>query len=182
MRNAFVVAGGAYGIEAAAHRAVLAASGQTVAVQANGLDRRFPSGNGELLNRVGDVGLLLSELPPGTTPTRNRFIARNRLMAALSGATVIPEASVRSGSITTVLQARDLGRGIGAVPGPVTSAASTGSNQPIKQGIASLITEASDVRELLDADRPVGQTLGRSEITSGFEHRRESPGSLGPSL
>lgn len=116
-----IIAGGAYGIEGAAHRGALAAGGQTVAVLAGGLDRLYPAGHSELLNRVGDVGLLVSELPPGSAPTKHRFIARNRLMAALSGATVIPEAGVRSGSMSTVLAARDIGRGVGAVPGPVTS-------------------------------------------------------------
>lgn len=135
-----VIAGGAYGIEGAAHRSVLAAGGQTIAVLASGLDRRYPAGHSELLDQIGDAGLLVSELPPGATPTRDRFVARNRLMAALSGATVIPEAGVRSGSMTTVRTARDLGRGLGAVPGPVTSAASTGPNELIKQGFASLIT------------------------------------------
>lgn len=108
-----IVAGGAYGIEGAAHRGALAAGGQTVAVLAGGLDRPYPAGHSQLLNRVGDVGLLVSEVPPGSAPTRHRFIARNRLLAALSGATVIPEAGVRSGSMSTVLAARDLGRGVG---------------------------------------------------------------------
>ncbi len=177
-----VVAGGAYGIETAAHRAVLAASGQTIAVQANGLDRLYPSGNAELLNRIGDVGLLLSELPPGTTPTRNRFIARNRLMAALSGATVIPEASVRSGSISTVTQARDLGRGIGAVPGPVTSIASSGPHQLIKQGIASLVIEPSDLTALLDADQNPRRQMGRAEVSHEFGSERQPPKSPGRSI
>lgn len=80
-----VVSGGAYGIEGAAHKSVLAASGQTIAVLAGGLDRPYPAGHSELLNRIGDVGLLVSELPPGAAPTRHRFLARNRLLAALSG-------------------------------------------------------------------------------------------------
>ncbi len=90
-----VVTGGAYGIEGAAHRGALAAGGQTVAVLAGGLDRPYPAGHSELLNQIGDVGLLVSEVPPGSAPTRHRFIARNRLLAALSGATVIPEAGVQ---------------------------------------------------------------------------------------
>lgn len=73
-----VVSGGAYGIEGAAHKSVLAASGQTIAVLANGLDRPYPAGHSELLNRIGDVGLLVSELPPGAPPTRHRFLSRNR--------------------------------------------------------------------------------------------------------
>lgn len=115
-----VVSGGAYGIETAAQRSALAAGGQTIGVLPNGLDLPYPSRRSDLLEQIGDVGLLLSELPPGTPPSKDRFTARNRLMAALAGATVIPEAGVRSGSITTILAARSLGRGVGAVPGPIT--------------------------------------------------------------
>ena len=177
-----VVSGGAYGIEGAAHKSVLAASGHTIAVLANGLDRPYPAGHSELLNRIGDVGLLVSELPPGAAPTRHRFLSRNRLLAALSGATVIPEAGPRSGSMTTVIAARELGRGVGAVPGPVTSAASAGPNELIKQGFASLVTQRSDVIDLLDADRTPDRTVTRPEVGREFGHRRPSPGTPGRSL
>lgn len=177
-----VVAGGAYGIEGAAHRAVLAAGGQTVAVLAGGLDRPYPAGHSDLLRQIGDVGLLVSELPSGAAPTRDRFIARNRLMAALSGATVIPEAGVRSGSMATVLTARELGRGVGAVPGPVTSAASSGPNELIKQRFASLITQPSDVIALLDADGPSKPAVMRPELGQDFGRRRPEPGAPGRSL
>lgn len=177
-----VVAGGAYGIEGAAHRAVLAAGGQTIAVLAGGLDRPYPAGHSDLLRQIGDVGLLVSELPPGAAPTRHRFIARNRLMAALSGATVIPEAGARSGSMTTVLTARELGRGVGAVPGPLTSAASTGPNELIKQRFASLVTQPSDVIALLDADDPPKPAVTRPELGQEFGHRRPEPGTPGRSL
>ncbi len=159
-----VVSGGAYGIEAAAHRAALAAGGHTIAVQASGLDRPYPNAHTELLSRIGDVGLLLSEVPPGTNPTKHRFAARNRLMAALSGATVITEASIRSGSRVTVLEARGLGRGIGAVPGPITSAASSGPNELLKRGVAWLITESSDVTALLDNDVMKRETMKPQEL------------------
>lgn len=92
-----LVAGGAYGVEAAAHRAVLAAGGDTIAVLAGGVDRPYPSGNRDLLDRVGDVGALVSEVAPGAVPTRHRFLARSRLLAAMSAATVVVEAAARSG-------------------------------------------------------------------------------------
>lgn len=171
-----VVAGGAYGIGGAAHRAVLTAGGQTIAVLAGGLDRPYPAGHSDLLRQIGDVGLLISELPPGAAPTRHRFNARNRLMAALSGATVGPEAGVRSGSMTTVLTARWLGRAIGAVAGPVTSAASAGPNELIKQRFASLITQPSDVIALLDADDPPKRGVTPPELEREFGHRRSEPG------
>lgn len=177
-----IVAGGAYGIEGAAHKSALAAGGQTIAVLAGGLDRPYPAGHSELLNRIGDIGLLVSELPPGSAPTKHRFLARSRLLAALSGATVIPEAGPRSGSMTTVIAARDLGRGVGAVPGPLTSVASAGPNVLIKQGFASLVTQPSDVIDLLDADPSPGRAMTRPEIGREFGHRRPSRSTPGRSL
>ncbi len=139
-----VVAGGAYGIEGAAHRAALASGGDTIAVMANGVDRMYPMGHRELLERVADLGLMVSEMPPGAVPTRHRFIARARLMAALSTATVVVEAGVRSGSMTAARRAHELGRAVGAVPGPVTSATSAGTHQLLRDG-ASLVTDAADL-------------------------------------
>ena len=167
-----VIAGGAYGIDSAAHRSVLAAAGQTIAVLATGLDLRYPAAHIELLDRIGDTGLLVSELPPGAVPSRDRFIARNRLMAALAGGVVIPEAGVRSGSLTTVLNALGLGRGVGAVPVPVTSAVSNGPNELIKQGAASVVTQASDVIALLDGAK---HEAAWAPDTHHDHHRQEQP-------
>ena len=144
-----VVAGGAYGIEGAAHQAALAAGGDTVAVLANGVDRRYPAGHRDLLDRVADVGVLVSEVPPGAVPTRHRFIARARLMAALSSTTVIVEAASRSGSLAVAQRASELGRSVGAVPGPVTSAASVGPHRLLRDGIASLVADAADLASLV---------------------------------
>lgn len=116
-----IVSGGAYGIDAAAHRAALAAHAPTIAVLPGGLDRLYPAGNQDLLERVGKSGLLVSELPPRTPPTKWRFLQRNRILAALSGAVVIVEAGYQSGSLNTATHAATLGRPVGAVPGPVTS-------------------------------------------------------------
>ncbi|MBS1698405.1 MAG: DNA-protecting protein DprA [Actinobacteria bacterium] len=176
-----VVAGGAYGIEGAAHKSVLAAAGHTIAVLPSGLDRLYPAGHTDLLNRIGDVGLLVSEVPPGSVPTKHRFEARNRLMAALSGAAVIPEAGIRSGSRITVHYARNLGRGIGAVPGPVTSATSATPNDLIKQGLASLVTQADDVIALLDAEPVHVRAATRIEVGQEFS-RRQPPATPGRSL
>lgn len=163
-----VIAGGAFGIEGAAHRGVLGAAGHTIAVLATGVNGRYPAAHSELLDRIGDSGLLVSELPPGTMPTKDRFQARNRLMAALSGAVIIPEAGPRSGSMRTVHDARGLGRRVGAVPGPVTSVASTGPNELIKQGLATVITQASDVIALLDADETRRNAVRHSDL--GRQH------------
>ncbi|MGO1756017.1 MAG: DNA-processing protein DprA, partial [Brevibacterium aurantiacum] len=157
-----IVAGGSYGIEGAAHQAALAAGGSTVAVLASGLDRPYPAGHAEMLDRIGDLGLLVSEVPPGEVPTRYRFMARIRLLAALSGTTVIPEAGPRSMSLLVPTEARDLGRAVGAVPGPVTSAASAGTNGLIKRGVADVVTNAQEVTALLD--KPEGPGRHRPDI------------------
>ena len=103
-----IVAGGAYGIEGAAHRAALASGGDTIAVVANGVDRMYPMGHRELLERVADLGLMVSEVPPGAVPTRHRFLARARLMATFSAVTIVVEAGVRSGSMTIARRAHEL--------------------------------------------------------------------------
>ena len=143
-----IVSGGAYGVDGAAHRAALAADGMTVAVLAGGVDVLYPAGHSALLHRVGATGLLLSEYPPGVRPARHRFLTRNRLVAALSGATIVVEAGIRSGAASTAAWARALGRVVCAVPGPVTSAASTGCHVLLRAG-AELVTRADEVREII---------------------------------
>ena len=143
-----IVSGGAYGIDGVAHRAALAADGMTVAVLAGGVDVLYPAGHSALLHRVGATGLLVSEYPPGVRPARHRFLTRNRLVAALSGATVVVEAGIRSGAASTAAWARALGRVVCAVPGPVTSAASTGCHVLLRAG-AELVTRADEVREII---------------------------------
>ncbi|MET0843324.1 MAG: DNA-processing protein DprA [Mycetocola sp.] len=148
-----ILSGGAYGIDESAHRAATVSfSGSTIAVLANGLDRLHPAGNEQLFERIEQSGgLLVSELPPGSSPTRWRFLQRNRILAALSGATVVVEAGHRSGSLNVAWQAHSLGRPVGAVPGPVTSAASAGCHRLIQEGVASLVSDAQDVTDLLDS-------------------------------
>lgn len=116
-----IIAGGAYGIEASVHRATLEESSNTVAVLASGIDRPYPAGHTDLIERIAQQGLVLSEVPPGHAPTRQRFIDRSRIMAAISNATVIIEAGARSGTLRTANEAIKLGRSVGSVPGPVTS-------------------------------------------------------------
>lgn len=164
-----IVAGGAYGIDAAAHRAALAAGGSTIAVLAGGVDRPYPRGNADLLARIGDVGLLVSEMPPEATPTRYRFMARARLLGALSGATVIPEASFRSGPLLVATEAHRHSRAVGAVPGPVTSAASSGPHELIKRGRAEIITDKAAVTALLDSLHAPGRTLDREAAGRQFD-------------
>ena len=147
-RDVAVVSGGAYGIDGAAHRAALAAEGITVAVLAGGLDVLYPAGHSALLHRISQEGLLVSEYPPGVRPARHRFLTRNRLVAALSGATVVVEAALRSGAASTAAWARALGRVVCAVPGPITSMASAGCHALVRSG-AELVTRADEVVEMV---------------------------------
>lgn len=151
-RGYAVVSGGAHGIDAHAHRSTLALGGLTVAVMAGGLDRLYPSGNRELFKDVTAHGLLLSEMPPGAEPTKWRFLQRNRLIAALGDVTVVIEASARSGAVSTANRAVDLGRPLGAVPGPINSPGSDGCHQLIRELKAQLITCSEDILELLGED------------------------------
>lgn len=149
-RGSCVVSGGAYGIDAAAHRGALGADGPTVVVLAGGVDRAYPAGNARIFEEaVGAGGALVSEVPPGAVPTRSRFLQRNRLIAALSDATVVVEAAWRSGALSSAHHAAALLRPVGAVPGPVTSAASAGCHRLLREGHAICVTDADEVAELL---------------------------------
>jgi DNA processing protein len=147
-RDVAVVSGGAYGIDGAAHRAVLDCDGVTVAVLAGGLDVPYPSGHTALLHRIGQQGLVFTEYAPGIRPARHRFLTRNRLVAAVVGAAVVVEAGLRSGAANTAAWARALGRVVAAVPGPVTSSASAGCHALLRNG-AELVTRADHVVELV---------------------------------
>jgi DNA processing protein len=148
-RGFVVLSGGAYGIDAAAHRGALAADGTTCAVLAGGVDRFYPQGNDSLLRRVVDSGgAVVSEVPPGSAPFRQRFLSRNRLIAAMTGATVVVEAARRSGALSTARRAGELLRPVGAVPGPVTSMASAGCHELFRDGAAVCVTGADEVAEL----------------------------------
>lgn len=146
-----IISGAAYGIDGTSHRAALEAGGTTVAWLAGGADRPYPVGNRDLIDRIVERGgAVASEVPPGATPTRGRFLGRNRLIAAASAATIVVEAGYRSGALTTATTAVKLGRALGAVPGPVMSPSSTGCHRLIREYGASLITDASDILTLVD--------------------------------
>ncbi|QKD79491.1 MULTISPECIES: DNA-processing protein DprA [Actinomyces] len=157
-RSALIVSGGAFGIDAAAHRGALTA-GPTLSVSAGGVDRLYPAGNAALLQAVVDHGALVAEVPPGSQPARHRFLTRNRIIAAMTGATVVVEAAWRSGALSTAHHAMEIGRPVGAVPGPVTSMASGGCHRLLRQG-ATCVTDVEEALELLlplgaaDADAP----------------------------
>ncbi|WP_243073702.1 DNA-processing protein DprA [Microbacterium sp. SS28] len=172
-----IYSGGAYGIDGAAHRAAtMARPGSTVAVLATGLDRAYPVGNQQLFERIQDSGgLLVSELPPGSSPTRWRFLQRNRILAALTGATVVVEAGYRSGSLNVAGQAHALGRPIGAVPGPITSPASAGCHRLLQEGIATIVTDTRDAIDLLDSTNTTGPDRPFNVATSARRPLRLEP-------
>lgn len=147
-RGYAIVSGAAYGIDGMAHRAALASHGVTVAFLAGGVDRFYPSGHDALLARIVECGAVVSELPCGSVPTRWRFLQRNRLIAASSLATIVLEAGWRSGSLNTAGHAAQLGRPLGAVPGPVTSAASAGCHRLIREYGAICVTGPDEMAEL----------------------------------
>ncbi len=146
-----VVSGGAFGIDAIAHQSTMAVGGKTVAVMAGGLDQFYPVGNASLVNEIKTTGAVFAEVPPGFAPTKWRFLQRNRLIAAISSATVVVEAGYRSGSINTANHASELGREVAAVPGPVSSSSSLGCHELIRSGRAKLVSSSKQVLELVES-------------------------------
>ena len=144
-----VVSGGAYGIDAAAHRGALVTKATTIAVLACGVDHPYPAGHADLFADIAAAGLVISEWPPGRRPARLRFLVRNRVIAALSRGTVIVEAGERSGALNTARHAANLGRPLMAVPGPVTSRQSAGCHTIIREWGATCVTCAADIIEMV---------------------------------
>ncbi len=164
-----VVSGGAFGIDAAAHRGAIAAGGSSVAVLAGGVDVAYPRAHEALFARLLDEGLLIAESPPGSAPHRSRFLVRNRVIAALTRGTVVVEAALRSGSLSTARHARDLDRVVMGVPGPVTSTMSAGVHRELREG-ALLVSSVAEVIEAVAgigvdlAPRASGPTRPRDDL------------------
>jgi DNA processing protein len=154
-----VVSGGAYGIDAVAHRAALSAEGRTTLISAGGLDRPYPPRNAGLYDQVAESGLLVSESPPGAAPQRHRFLTRNRLIAALSTGTLVIEAAARSGALSTAHHCRMLGRTLMAVPGPITSSMSTGCHALLRCDGAERALLVASVDHVLEAIGVAGEGL-----------------------
>jgi DNA processing protein len=161
-----VVSGMAIGIDSQAHRGALDGGGLTVAVLGCGVDVPYPPRHARLYDEIVGKGVVIAELPPGTTARRWTFPARNRIMAALSRLTVVVEARERSGSLITAEMAQELSREVGAVPGRVGSSPAAGTNALLRDG-ASVIRGAEDVLD--------------SMIGVGAEHRAR-PAPRGPML
>lgn len=176
-----VLSGAAFGIDAAAHRAALAASsGQTatVAYLACGIDRAYPQAHAELLQRIEDRGMILTEVAPGGSPMRHRFLQRNRLIAAMAAVTVVVEARLRSGALNTANHALQLDRTVAAVPGSVFSAQSGGCNRLLREGYVRAVATTQDLRDLLPGrqtsldlgealEAPAGSPTAEPSLTEG---------------
>ncbi|MGH3357328.1 MAG: DNA-processing protein DprA [Nocardioidaceae bacterium] len=175
-----VVSGGAFGIDIAAHRGALAMRRPTISVLACGADVAYPRAHAGILDRIAEIGLLLSEQPPGQTPARGRFLTRNRVIAALAQGTVVVEAARRSGSLNTLNWAQRCGRVAMGVPGPVTSRSSVGVHHAIRTGGAVLVTRSAEVLEAIgsiganDATLPWVPPTGTDRLSTSarqiFEH------------
>ena len=146
-----IVSGGAYGIDSAAHKGALIAEGRTVAVLAAGIDVAYPAGNARLFAEIAENGALVSEVLPGAHAIPSRFLTRNRIIAALSQATLVVEAAFRSGSLRTARDAAELMRPVMAIPGPISAPTSEGCHRLIGERAAEIVTSVTDAIELISA-------------------------------
>jgi DNA processing protein len=166
-RRFTIISGAAFGIDAAAHRGALATGATTIAVLAGGVERPYPSSHAALIARIVEVGAVISEVAPGSAPTKTRFLQRNRMIATMSRGTVVVEAGLRSGSLNTARTAAEHGRVVAAVPGPVTSMMSAGCHEAIRSGMA----QSAGVRRM-----PVtSSTSTRRACCLPFRSARASP-------
>ncbi|GAA2472918.1 DNA-processing protein DprA [Winogradskya humida] len=164
-----IVSGGAFGIDAAAHRAALSAGGSTIAVLACGVDRPYPMGNAALFERIADCGLLMSEWLPGADPLRHRFLIRNRVIAAAAVGTVVVEAAARSGAMQTMSRTVALNRHAMIVPGPVTSAMSVGCHELLRRYPQTRVV--TTVAHVLDEIGKIGEYIAEPARVAG--HTRD---------
>ena len=147
-----IVSGGAYGIDSYAHKGALIAEGVTVAVVASGIDINYPAGNTRLFAEICEAGGMVTEFMPGHRALPNRFLTRNRLIAALSKATLVVEAAFRSGSLRTARDAAEIFRPVMAIPGAITSPTSEGCHRLIGERAAEIVTSVADAVEFVGAN------------------------------
>jgi DNA processing protein len=153
-----IVSGLARGIDAAAHRAALAVGGRTIAVLGTGVDVPYPAGHRELHRQIAEQGLVVSERAPGAKAHAGCFPRRNRIIAALAPLTLVVEAGHRSGAQSTANAALAANRAVGAVPGPIDSPQSAGTNALIAAG-AHIVTCVGDLFALLGLGQPAEERI-----------------------
>lgn len=170
-RGYTVISGGALGIDTAAHLGALNAAAPTIAVTACGIDVDYPASNRHLFQRIAQNGAIVTEYPPGRRPARHRFLTRNRLAAALGGATIVVEAGFRSGALNTANWCEHMNLPLLAVPGSVLSRESCGCHRLIREGSAILVERAEDVIEALS---PVGSLNAEALLEREFPKSESS--------
>jgi DNA protecting protein DprA len=148
-----IVSGGAYGIDSYAHKGALIAEGVTVAVVASGIDINYPAGNTRLFAEICESGAMVTEFMPGHRALPNRFLTRNRIIAALSKATLVVEAAFRSGSLRTARDAAEIFRPVMAIPGPINSPTSEGCHRLIGERAAEIVTSVADAVEFVGVNQ-----------------------------
>lgn len=180
-RGIWVISGGAYGIDAAAHQGALASRGNTISVQAGGLGELYPAMNARLFSQIQQTGAIVSEAPPSQRPAKHLFLTRNRIISALSQVVVVVEAGERSGAMSTANHGAEQGRQVAAVPGPVTSAASIGCHRLIREG-AALVTSAEEILELMFPLNAVEQNVHGGGAAASAPQRNSAGQIPAPSL
>lgn len=169
--GAVLVSGIAEGIDAACIRGALKGGGRVVSVLGGGIDRRYPASSSGLYDDVAAAGMLISEYPPGTEPKGTHFPVRNRIISGLSLGVVIVESPVKGGALLTADHAWEQDRELFAVPGPIDSPASAGTNRLIRVGMAKLVEKAWDVLEEY-VDRYPGKLASVRALSREAEKQR----------
>ena len=154
-----IISGGAFGVDAAAHRGALSVGGKTVVVLAGGVDCPYPMAHSNLFMDASRNGALVSEHPAGTPSRKHNFLERNRIIAGLAFGTLIVEAAFKSGAIRTALDTVKLLRPVMAIPGPISSPLSAGVNRLIAERVAELVTSCWEIEEIVGSYGQSGQLL-----------------------
>ena len=158
-----IISGGAFGVDAAAHRGALSVGGKTVVVLAGGVDCPYPMAHSNLFMDASKNGALVSEHPAGTPSRKHNFLERNRIIAGLAFGTLIVEAAFKSGAIRTALDTVKLLRPVMAIPGPISSPLSAGVNRLIAERVAELVTSCWEIEEIVGSYGQSGQLLLESD-------------------
>ena len=181
-----IISGGAFGIDAAAHRGALSVGGKTVVVLAGGVDCPYPMAHSNLFIDASKNGALISEHPAGTPSRKHNFLERNRIIAGLAFGTLIVEAAFKSGAIRTALDTVKLLRPVMAIPGPISSPLSAGVNRLIAERVAELVTSVWQIEEIVGSYGQTGQggqlMLGADGMINPCQTQSNQPQIFGQGL
>ena len=178
-----IISGGAFGVDAAAHRGALSVGGKTVVVLAGGVDCPYPMAHSNLFTDASRNGALVSEHPAGTPSHKHNFLSRNRIIAGLAFGTLIVEAAFKSGAIRTALDTVKLLRPVMAIPGPISSPLSAGVNRLIAERVAELVTSVWQIEEIVGSYGQSGQVmLGADGMINPCQTQSNQPQIFGQGL